>query len=219
MIDLHFKVLDCEAVKLAATPQVAFKLQVDAAESCKLTEIQSVMLRVQVRIEPTKRSYPVRFEPGLSDLFGDSARWGATMRSFLWTHANVHVPPFVGSTTVSVPIECTYDFNVAATKYFSSLDEGEVPLCFLFSGTCFYQTNQGLQAAQISWEREAGFRLPARIWKAMMNHYYPNCAWLCLEKDVFDRLNEFKARHSLPNWEQAINQLLARAAEPATAGD
>ena len=59
------------------------------------------------------------------------------MRSMLWTHANLLVPSFVGATLVDLPIECSFDFNVAATKYFSSLDDGDVPLCFLFSGTCF----------------------------------------------------------------------------------
>jgi hypothetical protein len=141
MIDLNFRVDDAEAVSLAAAPQLCFKLQIDAAEPCRTVEIQSVMLRVQIRIEPTRRAYPGDFKAGLCDLFGEPARWGATMRSMLWTHANVLVPPFVGTTVVDLPVECTYDFNIAATKYFASLDDGEVPLCFLFSGTCYNNYN------------------------------------------------------------------------------
>ena len=50
----------------------------------------------------------------------------------------------------------------------------------------------------------------------MMASYYPNRAWLSLDKEAFDRLYEYKARHSIPTWEQAIHHLLARATEPAT---
>ena len=32
-----------------------------------------------------------------------------------------------------------FDFNIAATKYFDGLDDGEVPLEFLFSGSTFYR--------------------------------------------------------------------------------
>jgi hypothetical protein len=208
MIDLNFRIDSAEAAPLAATPQLCFKLQIDAADACHSVPIQSVLLRVQVRIEPTRRGYPPSFRPGLAALFGEPQRWGATMRSLLWTHANLLVPSFVGSTLVDLPIECTFDFNVAATKYFSSLDEGDVPLCFLFSGTCFYQTDAGLQAAQISWEREADYRLPVHFWKEMMSLYYPNCVWLSLDKHTFERLHEFKTRNALPTWEQAIERLL-----------
>src|SRR4029079_18935837 len=117
-------------------------------------------LRAQLRIEPTRRGYPSAPSAGLVELFGERARWGASMRSMLWTNVNLLVPSFVGMTQVEMHVECTFDFNVAATKYFASLNDGEVPLCFLFSGTCFYQGEHGLQAVQISWEREAHFRLP-----------------------------------------------------------
>ena len=41
MIDLHFKIdWSCEAVPYAATPQLAFKLHIDAAEECKSGPIQ-----------------------------------------------------------------------------------------------------------------------------------------------------------------------------------
>ena len=107
----------------------------------------------------------------------------------------VNVPAFTGSTVVELPIPCSYDFTLAATKYFDALDDGEVPLSLLFSGTVFYSTSDGsLQVEQVPWEKEATFRLPIGVWRNMMNHYYPNSAWLCLRKDVFDRLASFKSR-------------------------
>jgi hypothetical protein len=42
----------------------------------------------------------------------------------------------------------------------------------------------------------------------MIENHYPNSAWLYLQRDVFERLYEYKRRHGLPTWEQAIEQLL-----------
>jgi hypothetical protein len=79
----------------------------------------------------------------------------------------------------------------------------------LFSGTIFCQTETGhLQVAQIPWEKEAAFRLPAKTWRTMMDLYYPNSAWLCLNRDAFEALADYKSRNSLPTWEQALENLL-----------
>jgi hypothetical protein len=78
---------------------------------------------------------------------------------------------------------------VAATKYFQAIGEGDIPLNLMFSGTVFYADTEGkLQAAPIPWDKEARFRLPVRIWREMMDLYYPNTAWLCLRRDVFEEL-------------------------------
>lgn len=99
---------------------------------------------------------------------------------------------------------------MAATKYFDGLEGGEVTLCFLFSGTIFYKAGDGrLQVAQVPWDKEANFRLPVQVWKAMMEHYYPNRAWLELRKDVFDRLRQYARAQGLTNPEQAVEALLA----------
>ena len=108
---------------------------------------------------------------------------------------------------LSVP--CTFDFNIAATKYFDGLTDGEVPICFQFSGTVFYaNAGGGLQVAPISWDKETRFRLPVKVWRDMMESYYPNSAWLCLHKDAFDRLHQYKVRHGIPSWEEAIESLI-----------
>lgn len=131
------------------------------------------------------------------------------MRSLLWTHTNVQIPPFSGSTVTDMPVMCTYDLEVAAAKYFHSLKDGEVPLEFLFTGTVFYTENGRLQTARISWEKEADYRLPVRLWKEMMHHYFPNSAWIRLQKDAFDRLYDYKVRRGFPTWESAVEALLS----------
>jgi hypothetical protein len=110
-------------------------------------------------------------------------------------------------------VPCNYDFSLAATKYFDALEGGDIPLCFLFSGTVFYQAEgRGLQAAQIPWDREAFFRLPATTWKELMALYYPDGAWLRLPRDVFDHLAAYRSDRGLPTLEDAVAALLAGTA-------
>jgi hypothetical protein len=211
MPDLDFQVEGAEVVAYEAAPLLAFKLRLTQVGPDKEDRrpIHSVMLRCQIRIEPARRSYRAAEQERLLDLFGEPHRWGQTLCPMLWTHTNVMVPAFTGTTLVDLPVPCTYDFNVAAAKYFHALEDGLVPLCLLFSGTIFYEAiDQGLQVAQISWEKEAYFRLPIRIWREMMDRYYPNGAWLFLRRDVLDRLHEYKRKLGLPTWEQALESLL-----------
>jgi hypothetical protein len=206
MPDVSFQVDRAGPLPFAAAPLLVFKLRVTEAES---TPIHAVALRCHIRIEPAQRRYDGQAQGRLRDLFGEPARWSQTLRSTLWTHTSIIVPPFTGSTVVDLPMPCTYDFNVAATKYFDALEDGELPLSLLFSGTIFYEVEDaGLQVTKISWEKETNFRLPVRVWREMMEHYYPNSAWLCLRKDVFDRLHQYKSSNGLPTWEQALERLL-----------
>ncbi len=214
MPDLNFEVERAEPLPHAATPQLVFKLRiVEAGDGA--TEISAVALRCQIRIEPTRRRYDPAEEERLLDLFGVPARWGQTLRSMLWIQTGVIVPAFAGRTVVDLPVPCTFDFNVAATKYFYALEDGEVPLTLLFSGSVFYvdPDGGGLQVSPIPWEKESVFRLPVRVWKEMMDHYYPNSAWLCLRQDVFDQLYLYKSRQGLPTWDQALQRLLDTSRE------
>jgi hypothetical protein len=211
MPELTYKVEGAAALPFAATPQMGFQLRVTDADPVP-SLIPAVTLRCQIRIEPARRRYEAAEKERLLDLFGEPSRWGQTLRGLLWTHASLIVPPFTGSTTVELPVPCTFDFNVAATKYFAALEHGEVPLTLLFSGTIFHSSDDGsLQAFPIPWDKEAEFRLPVRVWREMMDHYYPNTAWLCLRRDVFDRIHELKMQRGIPTWEQALEFLLSQA--------
>jgi len=214
MPDLNFKVTGAESVPYSAAPLLNLKVQVTNAHENE--SIQSVMLRCQIQIETVRRQYSSEEQAKMFELYGEPARWGQTLRTLLWTHASIAVKPFTGSTIVDLPVPCTFDFNVATTKYFDAIEDGEIPLCILFSGTVFYHDGDGaLQVAQISWEKEANYRLPITVWKQMMEHYYPNSAWLNIRKDVFDKLQEYKMRRSIPSWEQAFESLLMERRHPA----
>jgi hypothetical protein len=208
--ELSFKVEGAEAVTFAVSPLLSFKLRISNADAGQ--RVQTVSLRCQIQIETTRRHYTAEEKERLRDLFGEPERWGQTLRAMLWTHASVIVTPFAGSTVVELPVPCTFDFNVAATKYFAGLEAGEVPLNLLFSGTVFYDDGErGLQVEQVPWDREAQYRLPVGVWQVMMELYYPNSAWLRLRRDVFDRLYQYKVRRGIPTWEQALESLMQSA--------
>jgi hypothetical protein len=203
--DLRFQVETAEATPNAATPMLTFKVR---ATDSEMQPIHSIALRVQVQIEPTRRRYTPDEQEHLVDLFGEAERWSKSLHPLLWTNASVNVPAFDGSLVFDVGVPCTFDFNVAITKYLYGLDAGEIPTTLLFSGTVFHAGRMGLQVAQIPWDRDASYRLPIQVWKEMMDMYYPRVAWLCLQRDVFERLYRFKAQHGIPTWEQALERLL-----------
>jgi len=208
--DLEFKLEGAEVADFAAIPSLVFKLRIENLED---EPVRSVALNTQIRIAATGRHYEAAEQERLLELFGEPSRWKDTLRSLLWTHTVLQVPRFSGSTVVDMPVACTYDLEVVAAKYFYALQDGEVPLEFLFSGTIFYAGEDGrLQTTRISWEKEAEFRLPVRLWKEMMDQYFPNSAWVRLRKDAFDQLYDYKVRKGLPTWEATVEALL-RASE------
>ncbi len=214
MPDLNFEVVGAEAPAFAAVPTLIFKLSIDSA--IEEERIFTVALRCQIQINVTRRRYSPEAQQRLLEVFGEPKRWGETLRPLLWMHTSTVVPQFSGSTIVDLPVPCTYDFEVVGTKYFDALGEGEIPLTFLFSGTFFYEGEAGnLQVGQISWSKEAAYRLPVALWQEMIQRYYPNSAWIRLHKDVFDQLYRYKATHSLPTWEEVVVHLLQASGEEA----
>ncbi len=207
MPDLSFKIEKAVVVPFAVAPSLAFRLRINNVPPEE--RIHTVALRCQIQLDVTRRRYTLREQNRMRDLFGEPARWSQTLRSLLWTHANVVVPGFQGTTTADLPVPCTFDFNVAATKYFEGLTDGEIPLHLMFSGTVFYgDANDVLQVVPISWDQETRFKLPVEVWRDMMGSYYPNSVWLNLRRDVFERLYQYKIQHGIPTWEQALEKIL-----------
>ena len=207
MPDLRLTIESAEVVQYAAAPLLAFKVRIANNPSEEI--VHTVALRAQIQIEVNRRNYNANEQARLVDLFGEPDRWGQTLRSMLWTHASVVVPRFSGSVLADIAVPCTFDFNVAATKYFHGVTDGDLPLCFQFSGSVFYQgPDETLQVAPISWDKEAKYRLPVKIWKDLMDAYYPNSAWLAVQRDTFEKLYQYKVREGIPTWEEALERVL-----------
>jgi hypothetical protein len=212
MPDLQLIIEGAEAVQHAAAPLIAFKVRISNNPSEEI--IYTVVLRAQIQLEVTRRKYDAKEQARLTDLFGEPERWGQTLRNMLWTHASVVVPRFAGSVLADLQVPCTFDFNVAATKYFHGVTSGDLPLCFQFSGNVFHQGEDGpLQVAPISWDKEAKYRLPVKVWKDLMDTYYPNSAWLVLQRDTFEKFYQYKVREGIPTWEEALERALSALSE------
>jgi len=208
MIDLDFAVQGARVEPYATSPLLLFELKV--TNKAPAIQVQTLMLNCQIRIEPTRRQYGPGDHDRLKELFGEKRRWGETLQGFLWTHASAATSQFDSDCDIDLPVACSYDFNIAATKYFYGLEDGEAPLLLLFSGSVFYRDDDGrLQVCQIPWSKEAAFRLPVKTWQSMMDLYYPGSAWLCLRRDVLEELYRYKRQHGLPTFDEALERLLA----------
>jgi len=212
--DLNLEVLSASAEPDTLVPILNFRLRIGEAEGHR---VDAISLRCQIMVEATRRPYAPVEQEALLDLFGPPSRWGRTLKTMLWTHANTDVPGFTGSTEVNLPVPCTHDLTVSAGKYFFALEAGDVPLMFQFSGTVFWRDDEGsLQVAPIPWTKEAPFRLAVSTWRSLMEEHDPGGAWLLLRRDTVDQLNRYKSHRGLPGWDDAVMRLLASAdPEPA----
>jgi hypothetical protein len=210
MTALSFDVLGAHSEPYAATPTIMVRLRITEAAG---GAVHALALRCQVRIEPQRRRYDAGEEARLYELFGETPRWGDSLRPFLWTHSSLTVPSFTGSTDVDLPLACTYDFEVAGAKYLHSLGQGEIPLLLLFSGTAFTRASAGFSAEPVAWNEEASYRLPVAVWRQTMDRYFPNSGWLRVSRDTLDALTRFKGARALPTWDLALEQLLKEAGE------
>ncbi|UNK46950.1 DUF6084 family protein [Arthrobacter sulfonylureivorans] len=208
MTDLSFTVLDIQPEPYSAAPQLTARLRVTESSGAV---VHAIALRCQVRILPQRRGYGPGEEPGLLDLFGERGRWPSTLKSFLWLRCSALVQGFTDSTDVDLPLPCTFDFEVAASKYLNALQEGMIPLELLFSGTVFTRGQTGFTVEQVPWDLEASYQLPVEAWRRLMDLHFPNTGWLRLHREVLASLARFKAARGLTSWEATVEALLAGA--------
>ncbi|MEW9530525.1 DUF6084 family protein [Microbispora sp. NPDC049125] len=204
----RFECLGVRADAYAASPTLVFKLRVTDPSP---GGVHALALRCQIRIEPHRRPYAPEEAALLTDLFGEPARWGDTLRPIQFATVSVMVPGFTDSALVDLPVPCSYDLEVAAGKYFASLEEGEIPLILLFSGTVFARTREGFSVRQIPWHCETRHRLPVAVWRELIDHCFPGSGWLRLRRDTLRDLLRFKSERALPTWDEALGLLLKEA--------
>lgn len=205
MTELSFEVIGARAEPYAATPTIMLRLRIESS-----SPLHALALKCQIRIEPQRRTYSRVEEEQLYELFGDIPQWGDSLRPFLWTHVSTLVGGFSGSVEVDLPVGCTYDFEVAGTKYLHALADGEIPLVLLFSGQGFAER---FGVEPVAWHEQARFRLPVQVWRDTMDAYFPNSGWVRLSRPTLDLLSRFRAARALQTWDQSIERLLKEAGE------
>lgn len=208
MTQLSFEVIDARAEKFAASPTIIYRLRVQELTG---EPVHALALQCQLRIEPQRRRYTSSEEDGLVDLFGPVERWGTALKPFLWTHQTVTVSAFETSTEFDLPIECTYDLEVAASRYFEALEGNEIAVLLLFSGTIFSRGQTGYSVARVPWDLECSHRLPVSVWREAIDSHFPNAGWLRLHRDTIAELLRFRSARGLPSVDMAVEALLREA--------
>lgn len=202
-----FTVLDIAPEPYSTTPRLAARIGITASTE----PVHAVALRCQVRINPMARAYTDAEAHALSDLFGARERWADTQRSFLWQHCSTVVPGFTGAGETTMYLECTYDFEVSASRYLHALSDGVVPLQFMFSGTLFSKGTGGFSVQQVPWDCDDDYAMPVQTWRDLIAQHYPDTSWLRLRHDTIAALARFKAVNGAIDLDDAVTTLLIRA--------
>jgi Family of unknown function (DUF6084) len=210
MADLTFDCIGAQAERYAVLPTISLALRISETSGQR---IDTIALRCQIRIEPSRRRYTPDEEERLRDLFGETTRWADTLKPMQFTNVSTMVTRFTGSTEVQLPVNFSYDLEIGSGRYFASLDSGEIPLLLLFSGTIFSVVDGRLQVQQVRWSKEASFRLPVSVWREAVDVHFPDTAWITMSRGTLSGLERFKSDRALPTWDATVNALLSEAAD------
>ncbi|HXO18071.1 MAG TPA: DUF6084 family protein [Candidatus Dormibacteraeota bacterium] len=210
MTDLSFAVAGARVDAYAASPSILLRVTVTEKTGAR---VDAIALRAQIQLEVARRRYLPEESALLTELFGEPSRYAETLKSMLWTHATATVPPFEREAEFDLAVPCSYDFEVAAHKYLASLQSGPIPLNVLFSGTVLVDGPGGVTAELVPWSCEARYALPVAVWREAMDAFFPNAAWIRVNRELFDELRRYKIATGLPTWDAALERLceLARA--------
>jgi hypothetical protein len=210
MSELVFDCIGASAERYAVVPSMVLQLKITDTNG---ERVDAIALRCQIRIEPHRRRYSPGEAERLKDLFGDTDRWAETLKPLQLVTLSAMVPGFTGSTTTDLSLPCTYDLEIASTKYFSALEDGAIPLLLLFSGTVFANRDGRLQVQQVPWSKETTYQLPVKVFREMVDLHFPNSAWFQVQRETMDALQRFKSRHALPTWDSTLTALLNQVGE------
>jgi hypothetical protein len=207
--NLEFTVLGARPVRHAAAPMLALDLHVGETSA---RAVYMLALKIQLMIEPARRPYDAATRERLVELFGAPERWAVTTRSLVWSALDVVVPAFTGSTTVTVPIACHYDLELAAAKYLHSLPDGEAPLALHFNGMIYYPGEDGgMRIVLVPWAQSIDFRMPVSVWRETIEHYYPGTAWVALRSHTLEALQREKRQRGVATLDECVAELLGAA--------
>ncbi len=212
----EFAVLGVEVVEDAAAPTLRFRLGVSEPSE---REIFTIALTAQINVEPARRDYDAATRERLVDMFGEPERWPATTHPFVWAHATTLVPTFAGAGMFTLPVHSTFDLEVAAARYFSSLPDGEAPLAFHFTGSILMRGDDGrVQVVSVPWSCTTTWRMPIATWRGMMQRHYPGRSWIGLQEDTVERLACYRREHGLHSFDACVERMLDRDGAEASHG-
>jgi hypothetical protein len=212
--ELTFDCIGAQAERYAVLPTISLALRISETSGQR---IDTIALRCQIRIEPSRRRYTPDEEERLRDLFGETTRWADTLKPMQFTNVSTMVTSFTGSTEIQLPVNFSYDLEIGSGRYFASLESGDIPLLLLFSGTIFSVVDGRMQVQQVPWSKEATCRLPVSVWREAVDAHFPNVAWITMSRGTLSGLERFKTERALPTWDATVNALLSEVADRSEA--
>jgi hypothetical protein len=210
VVELSVDVLAARAEPYSSGPTITWTLRLAEHSGA---QVHALALHAQVRIEPGKRRYDVDEQDRLVTLFGSPHQWGGSLHPFLWATLDTVVPGFENETEVELQMACTYDFEVAGSRYLHALRAGDVPVALLFSGTVFHRGEAGFTVEPVPWHLDATYRLPVSVWREVIDQHFPGEGWLRLSRPTIDRLDRYRTAQVLPTWDETVAALLTAAGE------
>lgn len=212
MPDLDFEIVSADVKPDAAVPTMVFDLQI--MNGVENEEIYAVGLKSQIRIEAIHRTYNEETRRRLREVFGKSERWNENLKSLYWKQMTVPVPRFTGQTVVEVPLECSEDLSASVGKYLYAIEDGEVPLTFIFKGSVFYKGSEDtIQVTPVPWEKETSYNMPISLWDNLRETYFPNNKWLPVPHELFDKLYTYKSKSIHPDINRCLESLIDEGLE------
>lgn len=205
---MTFEVLGAAHEPFAAQPTLRFEMGVSEPSD---REIYAISLTAQINFDPARREYDAETRAALFEIFGAPERWPSTTRSFLWTHSTAMVHSFSGAITFGLEVPCTADLEVVASRYVSSLPDGDVPLTFHFTGRVLYKgVDRNVQVVHIPWDTSCQYRMPVAVWKAMIKHHHGESGFALLHNHTIQGLMDYKRARGLHSFDACVADLLER---------
>lgn len=211
MSDVDFEVVGVAPERYCAAPTITFRIRITENSG---DSIYALALRTQIMIEPQRRRYTTEEENRLLAQFGERERWGQTLKPFFWTTVGTLVTAFTERTEIDLQVPITYDWEFASTKFLHAVETGEVPVNLLFNGTIVSKGESGFTIEPVPWNKESRYGVPAGLWRAVMDIYFPGQAWIRAERATIDKLERFRTVRGYTSWERTFDALVDEADEP-----
>lgn len=202
----EFEIVSVEPVARSVEPTLGFHGRITDAS---MRPIYTIALTAIVMIEPGKRSYADGEREKLLELFGTPERWAATTGGFRWANTQTMVHGFTGEGEFGLKVPVSYDMEIASSKYFGAIEDGDVPLRFHFNGSIFYERGDGqVQIAPVAWDRSERFLMPIDAWHRLSAEHHPNRGWIPLHTETVTRLEQLKAAMGAPTFDDCLAKIL-----------